>query len=51
MLAFKHNAVGFGTPRTPDSDAETSGGPTSLHTAIGVEEFDKEHSHSEKFGF
>src|SRR5215211_7361898 len=35
-LAFKHNAGGFGTPRTLDSDAESSGGPISLHTAIGA---------------
>src|SRR5215204_6264965 len=36
MLAFKHNAGSFGTPRTLVSDAETSGGPISLHNAIGV---------------
>src|SRR5215212_5718351 len=35
MLAFKHNAGCCGTPGTPGSDAETSGGPVSLHTAIG----------------
>lgn len=36
MLAFKHNAGGYGTPGTPAFDAETSGGPISLHTAIAV---------------
>src|SRR5215213_1301218 len=34
MFAFKHNAGSFGTPRTLVSDAQTSGGPISLHTAI-----------------
>ncbi len=34
MLAFKHNAGGYGTPGTLASNAETSGGPISLHTAI-----------------
>jgi len=34
MLAFKHNSGGFGTPGTPASYVETSGGPISLHTAI-----------------
>jgi hypothetical protein len=36
MLAFKHNAGSFGTPRTLASDAQTTGGPISLHTAIGT---------------
>src|SRR5215212_7734227 len=35
MLGFKHNAGGFGTLGTLASDAETSRGPISLHTAIG----------------
>jgi hypothetical protein len=35
MLAFKHNAEGFGALRTLASDAETSGGSISLHAAIG----------------
>ena len=34
MLAYKHNAGSFGTPRTLVSDTETSGAPISLHTAI-----------------
>jgi hypothetical protein len=34
MLAFKHNAEGFGTLRTLAPDAETSEGSISLHTAI-----------------
>src|SRR5215212_3337346 len=38
MLAFKHNAGCCGTPGTPGSDAETSGGPVSLHTAIGAKD-------------
>src|SRR5215210_504129 len=35
ILGFKHNAGGFGTLGTLASDAETSRGPISLHTAIG----------------
>jgi hypothetical protein len=35
MLAFKHSAASFDTPRMLVSDAETSGGPISLHTAMG----------------
>src|SRR5215208_2597957 len=38
MLAFKHSAGSLDTPRTLVSDAETSGGPISLHTAIVEEE-------------
>ena len=40
MLAFKHNAEGFGTLRTLAPDAETSEGSISLHTAKGGEEAD-----------
>ena len=34
MLAFKHKAGEFGAFGTLASDAETSEGPISLHTAI-----------------
>jgi hypothetical protein len=34
MLAFKHNVGGYGTPGTLASNAETSGGTISSHTAI-----------------
>jgi hypothetical protein len=34
MLAFEHDAGGFGTLGTLASDAETSGGSISLQTAI-----------------
>src|ERR671933_2634280 len=35
MLAFKHNPGSFGTPRTLASEAQTTGAPISLHSAIG----------------
>ena len=40
MLAFKHNPGSFGTPHTLASEAQTTGGPISLHTAIGPDLLD-----------